>query len=136
MAGPRLHPALRRYLPVAGTGAGGRPDFRDLVVYQFHVGTWYGPHRDRRVGTFLDVLDRIEYLADLGVNAIEPLPVVEYSTPRSMGYNGTDLFSPEMDYEVADDELSPYLALANRLLSRKVKIPAHPRGCWPSASTS
>ena len=113
-----LHPALRRYLPVAGRDWR-PPDFRDLVVYQFHVGTWYGPHRDRRVATFLDVLDRIEYLADLGVNAIEPLPVVEYSTPRSMGYNGSDLFSPEMDYEVADDELGPYLARANHLLSRK-----------------
>jgi 1,4-alpha-glucan branching enzyme len=99
------------------------PDFRDLVVYQFHVGTWYGPNREQRVATFLDVLDRVEYLADLGVNAIEPLPVVEYSTPRSMGYNGSDLFSPEMDYEVADGELDSYLALANRLLGAKGKSP-------------
>ena len=45
------------------------------------------------------MLDRIEYLSDLGVNAIEPLPVVEFTTPRSLGYNGTDLFSPEMDYD-------------------------------------
>ena len=62
----------------------GTPDFRDLIVYQFHVGTWYGPNRETRVAKFLDVLDRIEYLSDLGVNAIEPLPIVEYSTPRSM----------------------------------------------------
>ena len=40
-----------------------------------------------------------------GVNAIEPLPIVEYSTPRSLGYNGSDLFSPEMDYQVGDGEL-------------------------------
>src|SRR4051812_3618876 len=42
------------------------PDFRDLIVYQFHVGTWYGPTRETRVAKFLDVLDRMEYLADLG----------------------------------------------------------------------
>ena len=77
------------------------PDFRDLIVYQFHVGTLFGPNRESRVAKFLDVLDRLEYLADLGVNAIEPLPIVEYSTPRSLGYNGSDLFSPEMDYQVA-----------------------------------
>ena len=99
------------------------PDFRDLIVYQFHVGTWYGPNREGRVAKFLDVLDRLEYLADLGVNAIEPLPIVEYSTPRSLGYNGSDLFSPEMDYQVGDGELDRYLDLANRLLAQKGKSP-------------
>ena len=99
------------------------PDFRDLIVYQLHIGTWFGPNRGHRVAKFLDVLDRVEYLADLGVNAIEPLPVVEYSTPRSMGYNGSDLFSPEMDYEVSDGELDRYVDLANRLLTQKGKAP-------------
>jgi 1,4-alpha-glucan branching enzyme len=99
------------------------PEFRDLIVYQLHVGTWYGPRRGERVAKFLDVLDRVEYLADLGVNAIEPLPVVEYSTPRSMGYNGSDLFSPEMDYEVPAEDLDQYLPLVNRLLEGKGKAP-------------
>jgi 1,4-alpha-glucan branching enzyme len=97
------------------------PAFHDLVCYQLHVGTFYGPNRATRVAKFLDVLDRIEYLADLGVNAIEPLPIVEYSTPRSMGYNGSDLFSPEMDYEVTEDEIDAYLPLVNRLLMQKGK---------------
>jgi 1,4-alpha-glucan branching enzyme len=97
------------------------PDFRDLVIYQFHVGTWYGPDRESRVAKFLDVLDRLEYLADIGVNAIEPLPVTEYSTPRSMGYNGSDLFSPEIDYQVGGEEVDHYLAIANRLLAKKGK---------------
>jgi 1,4-alpha-glucan branching enzyme len=101
------------------------PDFRDVIVYQFHIGTWYGPNRENnRTATFLDVLDRVEYLADLGVNAIEPLPVVEYSTPKSMGYNGSDLFSPEMDYQVTDgQELDNYLSVANRLLVQQGKSP-------------
>ena len=99
------------------------PDFRDLVVYQLHVGTWYGPDRENRVAKFLDVLDRVEYLADLGFNAIEPLPIVEYSTPRSLGYNGSDLFSPEMDYEVGDEDLDTYLPRVNRLLVQKGKSP-------------
>lgn len=99
------------------------PDFRDLIIYQLHVGTWYGPDRQNRVAKFLDVLDRVEYLADLGINAIEPLPIVEYSTSRSMGYNGSDLFSPEMDYQVPDGELDRYLDLANRLLTQKGKAP-------------
>ena len=99
------------------------PEFRDLVVYQFHVGTFFGPDREHRVAKFLDAIDRIEYLADLGVNAVEPLPISEYSTPLSMGYNGTDQFSPEMDYEVEDNELDGYLATVNALLVQKGKAP-------------
>jgi 1,4-alpha-glucan branching enzyme len=99
------------------------PPFHELIVYQFHVGTYFGPNRESRVAKFLDVIDRLEYLADLGVNAIEPLPIVEYSTPRSMGYNGSDLFSPEMDYHLGDDELDGYLAKVNALLAKKGKAP-------------
>jgi 1,4-alpha-glucan branching enzyme len=47
----------------------------------------------------------VEYLADLGVNAVQPLPLVEFRTPWSLGYNGTDIFSPKMDYCVGPDEL-------------------------------
>jgi 1,4-alpha-glucan branching enzyme len=99
------------------------PAFNDLVVYQLHVGTFYGPDRGQRVAKFLDVVDRIEYLAALGVNAIEPLPIGEYSTPHSMGYNGSDLFSPEMDYGVEGDALHAYLKRVNLLLIKKGKQP-------------
>lgn len=99
------------------------PPFHELIIYQFHVGTFFGPDREHRVAKFLDVVDRIEYLADLGFNAIEPLPIGEYSTPRSMGYNGSDLFSPEMDFHLPDEELDAYLPRINRLLVNKGKAP-------------
>ena len=34
------------------------------------------------------------------MNAVMPLPFQEYQGENSLGYNGTDLFSPEMDYAV------------------------------------
>jgi 1,4-alpha-glucan branching enzyme len=98
------------------------PAFNDLIIYQFHVGTFYAVDslgRDRRApggAKFLDVLDRIPYFADLGVTAIQPLPIVEFATEHSLGYNGTDYFSPEMDYAVPPEDLGPYLETANRLL--------------------
>ena len=62
MAEPRLH--LRSAANFPWQDWGWRtPEFRDLIVYQFHIGTWYGPDRESRVAKFLDVLDRIEYLA-------------------------------------------------------------------------
>lgn len=101
------------------------PPFNDLIVYQFHVGTFYARDasgndiRRGRVAKFLDVLDRLKYLAHLGINAIQPLPVVEHPGEWSLGYNGTDLFSPEMDYCVDPDEVGPYLARVNQLLVDK-----------------
>jgi 1,4-alpha-glucan branching enzyme len=101
------------------------PAFSDLVVYQLHVGRFYARDaagadlRVNRVAKLLDAVDRVEYLAALGVNAIQPLPLVEFETPHSLGYNGTDIFSPEEDYCVADADLDPYLPEVNRLLESR-----------------
>jgi 1,4-alpha-glucan branching enzyme len=78
------------------------PAFNDLIVYQLHVGT-YSITPGNRDGGFLDVLQRVPYLASLGVNAIELLPIQEFPTSFSLGYNGTDLFSPENEYAEADE---------------------------------
>ncbi len=90
------------------------PRLEDLVVYQLHIGVFYardGQGRDIRKGRpakLLDALDRVKYLADLGVTAIQPLPFVEFQGEWSLGYNGTDLFSPEMDYCLDPADLNPY----------------------------
>jgi len=101
------------------------PAFEDLIIYQLHVGTFYAADaagNDRRAGRvakFLDVLDRVEYLAELGVTAVQPLPIAEYPTRFSLGYNGVDYFSPEFDYAVPAAELGPYVVRANALLAAR-----------------
>jgi len=99
------------------------PAFNDLIVYQFHVGTFYGPNRTQRVARFLDVLERVDYLVALGVTAIEPLPIVEFASPRSLGYDGSDIYSPEMDFNIDPPELDPYLERVNALLQRRGQPP-------------
>src|SRR5262249_11056085 len=104
-----------------------RPTFNELIIYQFHVGRFYATdaagndRRPGRVAKFLDVLGRVPYLAELGVTAIEPMPVVEFPSDTTLGYNGVDYFSPEMAYTVPPDELAPYLDLVNQLLAEKGK---------------
>lgn len=97
------------------------PAFNDLIIYQFHVGTYYIPSTHPSMSAhFLDVLDKLDYLVALGVNAVEPLPVVEFPTQFSLGYNGTDLFSPEMEYATDDPaELAKYRDTINALLRRR-----------------
>lgn len=100
------------------------PDFADMVIYQLHIGT-YSPSAPGRASTFLDVVEKIEYLAALGVNVVQPLPVYEMEdTPSQgypgLGYQGADLNSPEIDYAVYDAAgLARYLVTINRLLAAK-----------------
>ena len=51
--------------------------FNDLIIYQLHVGR-FSPGSGSSTGKFLDVVSRVPYLAALGVNAMEPLPIQEY----------------------------------------------------------
>lgn len=95
------------------------PRFEDFLIYQLHVGTFYTPNLPRQGGTFLDVARKLPHLADLGVTALQLLPIQEFETQFSLGYNGTDYFSPEMDYGVADADLPSYLADINALLDSK-----------------
>jgi 1,4-alpha-glucan branching enzyme len=99
------------------------PDFRDFVIYQLHVGTFFTPNLPRKGGTFLDVARKIPHLAALGITAIQLLPIQEFQTAFSLGYNGTDYFSPEMDFALGDDDLMPYAEWANRLLTARGLAP-------------
>ena len=108
--------------------AGFRPKpFNELVLYQLHVGAFWSrdaqgrDQRAARPGRFLDLVFRVEYLAQLGVTAVQLLPIQEFATPRSLGYNGVDYYSPEMDYSVppGSPDFQPYLDKANQLLSQR-----------------
>ena len=95
------------------------PPFHEFVIYQLHVGTFFTPNLPHKGGTFLDVARKLPYLADLGVTALQLMPIQEFQTSFSLGYNGTDYFSPEMDFAVADAELPAYVAEVNKLLDAK-----------------
>lgn len=95
------------------------PQFHNFVIYQLHVGAFFAPNLPTKAGTFLDVARKIPYLAELGVTVLQLLPIQEFQTEFSLGYNGTDYFSPEMDFAVEDGKLKPYLDELNALLEAK-----------------
>jgi 1,4-alpha-glucan branching enzyme len=99
------------------------PPFHELIIYQLHVGVFYavdaeGNDRRRGYGRFLDVIERIGYLRNLGVTAIQLLPIQEYDGAFGLGYNGLDYFSPEMTYQLEDPgEIARHLELINAMLA-------------------
>lgn len=62
------------------------------VLYEAHVGT-FSPE-----GTFAGMADRLGHLVDLGVDAIEVMPVAEFPGRHGWGYDGVDLFAPHHAY--------------------------------------
>jgi maltooligosyltrehalose trehalohydrolase len=62
------------------------------LLYELHVGT-FTPH-----GTFDAAIEKLPYLAELGVTHVELMPVAEFSGDRGWGYDGVDLYAPHHAY--------------------------------------
>jgi maltooligosyltrehalose trehalohydrolase len=69
----------------------------DLVLYELHIGT-FSPE-----GTFAGAIARLDALRDLGVTAIELMPVADFPGNRSWGYDGVCLYAPSRAYGHPDD---------------------------------
>lgn len=62
------------------------------IIYELHTGTF------TTEGTFQGIVDKIPYLKELGITAIELMPVSEFPGSRNWGYDGVDLFAPHSAY--------------------------------------
>lgn len=86
--------------------------FEDLVIYEIHV---RGYTKDKSsgvsaAGTFAGLKDKIPYLKDLGINAVELMPIFEFDEMESArvvdgvqlynywGYNTVSFFAPNTSY--------------------------------------
>jgi 1,4-alpha-glucan branching enzyme len=72
-----------------------------LIIYELHVGDFSGGKgdegADRVKGKFRDVVEKLDYLVELGINAIELMPVKEFPG-KSWGYNLRSLFAVDSSY--------------------------------------
>jgi maltooligosyltrehalose trehalohydrolase len=73
----------------------GRP-WNEVMLYELHVGT-FTPN-----GSFDGVRERLGYLAELGVTAIELMPIADFSGLRNWGYDGVLPFAPDRSYGSPD----------------------------------
>lgn len=70
---------------------------QDLVIYELHVGTF------TRAGTFQAAIERIPELIELGITAVELMPVSQTPGRWNWGYDGVDLFAVRNSYGSPDD---------------------------------
>lgn len=74
----------------------GRP-WTEAVIYELHVGT-FTPE-----GTFAALIERLDYLRELGVTAIELMPIADFPGARNWGYDGVLPFAPDSRYGRPED---------------------------------
>jgi maltooligosyltrehalose trehalohydrolase len=67
-------------------------DRPDLVLYELHVGTF------TEAGTFDAVIEHLPRLRDLGITAVEIMPVAEFPGSRNWGYDGVFPYAPQSTY--------------------------------------
>ena len=71
--------------------------WEETIIYELHVGA-FTPG-----GTFGAACERLDYLVDLGVTAVELMPVADFPGERNWGYDGALLFAPDSTYGRPED---------------------------------
>jgi len=75
------------------------PAVNSMVIYEMHIRTFlYGPEGLNGTGSFTSAMRKLDYLRDLGINAIELLPIGEFIGDVSAGYNPAYIFAVEDEY--------------------------------------
>jgi maltooligosyltrehalose trehalohydrolase len=74
----------------------GRP-WEEAVIYELHIGA-FTPQ-----GTFGAAEEKLDHLCDLGVTALELMPVADFPGKRNWGYDGVLPFAPDSAYGRPED---------------------------------
>jgi malto-oligosyltrehalose trehalohydrolase len=88
-----IHPDAYGWTDAAWTGR----LWEECVIYELHVGA-FTPE-----GTFSAAIDRLDELRDLGITAIELMPIADFPGDRNWGYDGVLLFAPDSSYGRPED---------------------------------
>jgi maltooligosyltrehalose trehalohydrolase len=68
------------------------PKLNELIIYELHTGTFSNE------GTFDGIATQLPRLKDLGINAIEIMPVAQFPGTRNWGYDGVCLYAVQDSY--------------------------------------
>src|SRR5690606_37452532 len=75
-----------------------KPKKEKLIIYELLVRDYFGENERN----YQNLIDTLNYIKKLGVNAIELMPVTEFNGNDSWGYNPTFMFAPDKYYGTKD----------------------------------
>ena len=80
------------------------PQNNELIIYELLVHDF--TQNSKEAGNFESLKTKLDYLTDLGVTAVELLPIEEYPGQRGWGYNPRHFFAVESSYGTPGDLMS------------------------------
>ncbi len=83
--------------PWQNTSSYEKPEQKDLVIYELLIRDFLAQH------DYKTLIDTLDYLENLGINAIELMPINEFEGNSSWGYNSSFYFAPDKYYGPKND---------------------------------
>jgi len=77
----------------------GRP-WDESVIYELHIGSF------TEEGTFRATIERLDHLADLGITALQIMPISDFPGRYNWGYDGVLPYAPDSSYGRPEDFMS------------------------------
>lgn len=74
------------------------------IIYQLHAGSIFGKAKNVDRSTLKDVIKRLDYFKELGVNTLELMPLNTFEGARDWGYIGTSSFAMSDQYGFVDED--------------------------------
>lgn len=74
------------------------PALNEMVIYELHIGTFGKQGAKPGPGDLDGAISRLTYLRELGINAVEVMPLAEFAGGYSWGYNPSNIFAVESEY--------------------------------------
>lgn len=94
--------------PIVPAGSWQGREKSDLIIYELHVGAF------TEKGTYQSAVERLPELVDLGITAIELMPLAQAAGRWNWGYDGVNLYAPNHAYGSPKD-LRDFVETAHRL---------------------
>lgn len=82
----------------------------ELVIYEILIRDYFGVGQR----SYQNLIDTLSYLSELGVNAVELMPITEFRKNESWGYDNTFMFAPDKAYGPKED-LKKFIDEAHKL---------------------
>lgn len=80
------------------------PEAKDLIIYEMLFRDFTGDEgKSNGNGTIRKAIEKFDYIKELGVNAVELMPIMEFNGNNSWGYNTNFYFAPDKAYGTPDE---------------------------------
>lgn len=87
----------------------------NLVIYEMHVGAFHDPTPSSGgPGKFADAITKLDHLVEMGINAVELMPIAEFPGDYSWGYNPADPYAVENSGFGGPDGLKSFVKAAHQ----------------------